>query len=79
MTEVPLIISTDGSKDDRRSGRGWIIALADGTHIVSCFNPNFGQFKAIKSYRAEIYTSLAAVLFLQLYSEYHNISIQNQY
>ena len=79
MIEVPLIISTDGSKGDRRSGTRWIITLIDGTHIVSGFNPNFGQFKAIISYRAKIYTSLAAVLFLQLYSEYHNISTQNQY
>ena len=78
MTKVPLIISTDGAKGDRRSGRGWIISLIDGTHIVSGFNPKFGQIKAINSYRAEIHASLAAVLFLHLYSEYHNTSIQDQ-
>ena len=77
-TTVPIIISTDGAKGDRRSGGGWIIALIDGTHIVSDFNPNFGQIKAINSYRAEIYASLAAVLFLNMYAEYHIITIQNK-
>ena len=77
-TKVPLLISTDGAKGDRRSGGGWIIALIDGTPIVSGFNPNFGQIKAINSYRAEIYASLAAVLYLNMYAEYHSIIIQNK-
>ena len=77
-TKVPLLISTDGVKGDRRSGGGWIIALVDGIHIVSGYNPNFGQIKAINSYRAEIYASLAAVLFLNMYAEYNIIIIQNK-
>ena len=72
-TKIPLLISTDRGKIDRQSGGGWIIALIDGTHIVSGYNPNFGKIKAINSYRAEIYTSLAVVLFLNMYVEYHSI------
>ena len=79
QTEVPLIISSNGAKGDRRNGGGWIGTLTDGTCIISVFNPNYGKIKAIKSYRVEIYTSLAAVLFIHLYSEHHSISIQNQY
>ena len=77
QTEVPLMIPYNGDKRDRRSGGGWIIVLKDGTHIVSGFNPNVGKIQAINSCSAEIYASLAAVLFLHLYSEYHRISIQN--
>ena len=77
-TKVPLLISTDESKGDRRSRVGWIIALIDVTHIVTGFNQNFGQIKAINSYRAEIYTSLPVVLFLNMYIEYHIIIIQNK-
>ena len=78
QTEVPIIIPSDGSKRDQRSGGGWSIALIDGTRVVSGFNPNFGQIKAIHSYRAEIYAFIAAVLFVHLYSKHHSISIQNQ-
>ena len=78
QTEVPIIISSNGAKENGRRRGWWIIALIDGTRIVSGFNQNFGKIKVINSYRAQIYASLAVVLFLHLYSEYHSIYIQNQ-
>ena len=60
QTEASLIISSDGTKGDRRGGGGWIITLKNETHIVSGFNPNFGQIKAMNLYKVEIYASLAA-------------------
>ena len=58
----PLIISTDGSKDKRRSG----------------VNPNFSHISAIISYRAEVFISLAVTLFLHLYSIYYQPPVNNK-
>ena len=76
---TPLLISTDGSKGSRRSGGSWIIALHNGTHITSGYNPNFGQIRQINSYRAEIYASLSASLFLYHYANYFMIEIGNEF
>ena len=77
QNNTPLIISSDGSKGERRSEGSWIIALEYGTHIVQGHNPNFSQISAINSYRAEIYASLAATLFLHLYSVYYRLPVKN--
>ena len=73
----PLIISSNVSKSERRSGGSWIIALECGTHIVQGYTPNFGQISAINSYRVEVYASLAATLFLHLYPGYYKFSVHN--
>ena len=73
-----LIISTDGTTKTRKSGGSWTIALEDGTEIVSGHNPNFGQSEDINSYRTEIYVSLAALLFLHLYSQFYMVEITNK-
>ena len=73
-----LIISTDGTPQIRKSGGSRIIALEDGTKVVSVHNPNFGQSEDIASYRAEIYASLAASLFLYLYYQFYLIEITNK-
>ena len=41
-------------------------------------NPNFGQISAINSYRAEVYASLAVILFLHLYSVYYHLPVKNK-
>ena len=76
---TPLLISTDGSKGSRRSGGSWIIALHNGTHITSGYNPNFGQIRQINSYRAEIYASLSVSLFLYHFAKYFMIVIGNAF
>ena len=76
---TPLLISTDGSKGSRRSGGSWIIALHNGTHITSGYNPNFGQIRQINSYRAEIYASLSVSLFLYYFAKYFMIVIGNAF
>ena len=73
-----LIISTDGTTQKRKSSGSWIIALEDGTKIVSGHNPNFGQSDDITSYRTKIYTSLAAALFLYIYSQFYMVGFTNQ-
>ena len=67
--QIPLIISTDGAKGDRRIGGSLIIAKQNKTHITSGYNPNFGQIRQTKSYRAEIYASLSVFLFLYYYAK----------
>ena len=78
QNNTPLIISSDGSKGERRSGGSWIIAFECGTHIVKGHTPNFGQISAINSYRAEVYAFLAATLFLHLYSVYYKCTVHNK-
>ena len=73
-----LIISTDGTTQTRKSGDSWIIALEDGTKIVSGNNPNFGPSEDITSYRTEVYACLASSLFLHLYSQFYIIEIKNK-
>ena len=73
-----LIISTDGTTQTRKSGGSWIIALEDGTKIVSGNNPNFGPSEDITSYRTEVYACLASSLFLHLYSQFYMIKIKNK-
>ena len=74
---APLVISIDGSKDEKRSGGSWIIALECGTRIISGYNPNLNQIRAINFYRSEVYASLAATLFLYLYSKYYVVKVNN--
>ena len=73
-----LIISTDGLTQTRKSGSSWIIALEDGTEIVSGHNLNFGQSQDITSYHTEICASLVASLFIHLYSQFYMVEFTNQ-
>ena len=72
-----LLISTDESKGSRCSRRCWIIALHNGTHITSRYNPNFVQINQMNSYRAGIYAFLSASLFLYHCIKYFMIDIGN--
>ena len=73
-----LIISTDGTTQARKSGGVWIIAFEDGTKMVLGDNPNFGQSSDITSYRTEVYASLAASLFLHLFSQFYMVEFTKQ-
>ena len=77
--KTPLLISTDGSKGSRWGGGSWITFLHNGTHITSGYKPNFGQLRQINSYRAEIYASLSASIFLYHYAKYFMIEIGNDF
>ena len=59
-------------------GGSWIFALKFGTNVISGYNLSFDQICAINSYRAEVYASLAATLFLYFYSKYYFVSINNR-
>ena len=64
-----LLISTDGSRTRIKSGGSWIIALPDGTKLVSGHNPESGRHVDINSYHSEIYASLASLTFLECYCD----------
>ena len=74
---TPLVISTDGSKSERKSGGSWIITLECSTYVISGYNPSFDHIYFINSYRAEVYTSLTATLFFHLYSKYYLVPVNN--
>ena len=72
-----LLISTDGSKTHNKSGESWIIALTDGTKLVSGYNPEFGRHIDINSYHSKIYASLASLTFLDCYCDYFPLQLNN--
>ena len=65
-----LLIATDGAKGKKKSGRGWVIALDNGHHLIEGYSPNFGQSNKITSYRSEAYAVLSAILFLHHYCNF---------
>ena len=60
-----LIIASDGSRTNQKSGRIWIIATEDREEILSGYNPDFGDITQINSQRAEIFGTLTVLLFLR--------------
>ena len=75
--QFQLLIITDGSRTHNKSGGSWIITLSDGTKLVSGHNPEFGRHVNIKSYRSEIYSSLASFTFLEFYCDYFSLPFNN--
>ena len=65
-----IIIASDGSKSDHKSGGAWIIADSSGTTSMSGSNPDFGPISSMNSHRSEIYAVLSALLFLYEYCRY---------
>ena len=65
-------------KRERKSGGSCIITLEYGIHLVSGYNPNFGQISTIGSYGAEVYASIAATPFLHFYSTYYSVPVNNK-
>ena len=75
--ESLIYISIDGAREDAKSGRGWLIATDTGQRIVHGFNPDYGQYEDIHSYRSELYASLASLLFINTYAAFYSIFITN--
>ena len=71
------MISTDESRTHNKSGGSWIIALLDGTKLVSEHNLEFGRHVDINSYHSEMYTSLASITFLECYCDYFSLPLKN--
>ena len=68
--QTQLLISTNGSRSNTKSGGNQITSLTDGAIIVSDWNLDFGQITNTYSYHSEIYASLASFTFLQCYCDY---------
>ena len=43
-----LIIASDGSKSSKTSGGGWVIANAEGSQLLTGFNPRLRRYKSNK-------------------------------
>ena len=65
-----IIIASDGSKSESKSGGAWIIADSSGSISVSGSNPDFGPINLMNSHRSEIYAVLSDLLFLHEYCRY---------
>ena len=78
QSKKKLVISSDGSKSNTTSGGSWIIATAEGEEILSGYNPDFGDISQINSHRAEIFGTLAVLLFLREYSRFYKIEMQSE-
>ena len=74
-----LIVSTNEAKYTKGIGDSCIIALEYGKITTQRYNPNFWKIRYINSYRVEIYASLAARLFLQVYSQLYMVKLENEY
>ena len=71
-----LLIFTDGSRTHNKSRGSWIIALSDGTKLVSGHNPEFGRHIDNNSYHFEIYASVASLTFLECYCDYYSLPLK---
>ena len=60
-----IIIISDRSRNNLKSGGAWITANTKGNSIIEGTNPNFGIIKRMHSNRAEIFGILSALTFLK--------------
>ena len=72
-----IIIASDGSKSDSKSGGAWITADSSGTISTSGSNPDFGSIISMNSHRSEIYVVLSAILFLHEYCRYFMLPLSS--
>ena len=63
----------------KKNWGSWIISLENGIHIATGHNPNFGQANKTSSYRTELYTPLASLLFIHHYAKYYKITLNNKF
>ena len=77
INKSQLLISTDGSRTHNKSGGSWIIALPDGSKLISGHNPEFGRHVDINSYHSEIYASLSSLTFLECFCDYFSLQLLN--
>ena len=72
-----LIIASDSSESSKTSGGGWVIADAEGSKLLTGFNPDFGDINQINSHRAEIYETFSIFLFLHEYCKFYILQLQS--
>ena len=77
LNKSQLLISTDGSRAHNKNGGSLIIALTDGTKLISGHNPEFGRHMDINSYHSEIYASLSSLTFLECFCDYFSLQLNN--
>ena len=77
FNKFQLLISIDGSRTHNKSGDSWIIALTDGSKLISGHNPEFGRHVDINSYHSEIYASLSSLTFLECFCDYFSLQLLN--
>ena len=78
LNKSQLLISTDGSRTNNKSGGiSWIIALTDGSKLISGYNPKFGRHVDINSYYSEMYASLSSLTFLECFCDYFSLQLLN--
>ena len=73
-----IIIASDGSKSDHKSGGAWIIADSSGTTSMLGSNPDFGPISSMNSHQSEIYAVLSTLLFLNEYCRYFMLPLSSQ-
>ena len=73
-----IIIASDGSKSNHKSGGAWIISDSSGTTSISGSNPDFGPISSMNSHRSEVYAVLSALLFLHEYCRYFMLPLSSQ-
>ena len=78
QSKTKLLIDSDGSRYNRKSGWVCIIANEDGDEIISGYNPDFEDISQINSHRLEIFETLAVLLFLREYRRFFKIEMQSE-
>ena len=70
---IPIIIATDGTKSNQKSGGGWVITLSKGKMLAHGANPELGSMANMHSHRSEVYTMLSVFVVLSEYSKYFSL------
>ena len=73
-----ILIASDDSKSESKSGGAWIIADSLGNIASSGSNPDFGPITSMNSHHSEIYGALSALLFLHEYCRFFMIPLSSQ-
>jgi hypothetical protein len=69
LCTTTCLIATDGSAPTPKGSFAWVLYTEDGTQLVTCNGPAFGE--KISSYRAEGYGILSALRFLVNMAKVH--------
>ena len=73
-----IIIASDETGSNQKSDVAWIIATEEGEEIFLGYNSDFGDITQINSHKAEIFGTLAVLLFLREFSWFFKIEIQSE-
>ena len=78
QNKCDIIIVSDGSKSEHKSGGAWIITDSSGTTSMSGSNHDLDPISSMNSHRSEIYAVLLALLFLHEYCRYFMLPLSSQ-